>query len=312
MTTKWALGAVLALAIGAPQALAQAQDFSKVEVKAAKVAGNVYMLTGAGGNIAAVVGPDGIVIVDDQFLPLADKIRAALKGISDQPVRFVINTHYHYDHAGGNAAFGGAGATIVAQDNVRKRLAAGGIMGNGGSMKQTSEAQPPAALPIVTFGHDLTLHLNGETIRAIHAPHGHTDGDAIVYFPRANVVHTGDVFVTYGFPFIDIPGGGTSAGIIAGLEAMLAHVPADVKIIPGHGPVSAPADVRKYIAMLKATRAAVQAGIKSGKSLEALKAAKVLAPWQANAGGFITADLFTETLYNELTGQPGGAPVKHN
>ena len=309
MKTGWALGVLGALAMGATAAAAQ--DLSKVEVKASKVAGNVYMLEGAGGNIAALVGPDGTAIVDDQFAPLADKIRAALKGITDQPVRFVINTHYHGDHTGGNVAFGG-GATIVAQDNVRKRLAVDQVAGTGGAVTVDQPAPPPVALPIITFGHDVSVHLNGEDIHAIHAPHGHTDGDAIVYFPHANVVHTGDLFVTYGFPFIDILNGGTSAGIIAGLEEMLRQVPADVKVIPGHGPVSTPADVRKYVAMLKATRAAVQAGIKSGKSLEALKAGKLLAPWQTYSGDFISTDAFIETLYNELTGHAGGAVMKHN
>lgn len=287
------------------------QDFSKVQVKAALVAGNVYMLTGAGGNIAAVVGSDGIVIVDDQYAPMADKIRAALKGVSDLPVRFVINTHYHDDHAGGNAAFS-SGATVIAQDNVRSRLASGGVVGNGGSMRQEAKPLSGGALPIVTFGHDMTLHLNGEDIRAVHAPHGHTDGDAIVYFPKANVIHTGDLFVTYGFPFIDISAGGSSRGIIAGLENALRTVPADVKVIPGHGPVSTVADVRSYIQMLKETRAVVAAGVKGGKSLPQLKADKVLAPWQKFSGGFITTDLFIETLYNELTAGSGGAPVRHN
>lgn len=306
---RFAMVVILATALAGPAAAQQ--DFSKVQVKAALVAGNVYMLTGAGGNIAAVVGPDGIVIVDDQYAPMADKIRAALKGVSDQPVRFVINTHFHDDHAGGNAAFS-SGATVIAQDNVRSRLASGGEIGNGGSMRQEAKPLTGGALPIVTFGHDMTLHLNGEDIRAVHAPHGHTDGDAIVYFPKANVMHTGDLFVTYGFPFIDINAGGSSRGIIAGLESALRVVPADVKVIPGHGPLSTVTDVRNYIVMLKETRAAVSAGIKAKKSLPQLKADKVLAPWQKFSGGFITTDLFIETLYNELTARPGSGPVRHN
>jgi cyclase len=301
-----------ALAFGLAQTAQAQQDFSKVEVKAAQVSGNVYMLTGAGGNIGAVVGSDGIVIVDNQYAPLADKIRAALKGVTDQPVRFVINTHYHDDHAGGNVPFATGGATVVAQDNVRKRLASGGVLGNGGAFRREAKPVTGPGLPIVTFGKDLTLHLNGETIRAVHAPNGHTDGDVIVYFSKANVVHTGDVFVTYGFPFIDISGGGTSAGIIAGLEAALKTLPADVKVIPGHGPVSTPDDVRKYVAMLKETRAVVAAGVKAGKTLKQMQSEKVLARWASYAGGFVTADLFIETLYNELTAKPGGAPVRHN
>jgi glyoxylase-like metal-dependent hydrolase (beta-lactamase superfamily II) len=280
-------------------------------MKASKVAGNVWLLVGEGGNIAASVGPDGVLIVDDQFAPLADKIRAALRGVTDKPVRFVINTHFHGDHAGGNAMFS-QGATIVAQDNVRKRLATGGPGGNGVSLRQQNPAAPPEALPIITFGHDLTLHLDGEDIRALHAPHGHTDGDAIVFFPKANVVHTGDLFVTYGFPFIDIGSGGSSAGMIAALESAARDLPADVKVIPGHGPVSTLDDVRKYVAMLKESRAAVAAGLKAGKSLEQLKREKVLAKWQSYSGDFITADLFIETLYAELTGKAGGGFVRHN
>ena len=195
--------AVGALACVAVAAFAQQQDFSKVEIKVTKVSGNVYLLEGSGGNIAASVGDDGIVIVDDQFAPLADKIRAALKGITTKPLRFIINTHYHFDHTGGNLPF--HDATIIAQDNVRKRLAQANVVGNGGSaMKMDQPANPKEALPVITFGHDVTLHVNGEDIRALHAPSGHTDGDSIVFFPQSNVVHFGDDFVRYGFPFIDI------------------------------------------------------------------------------------------------------------
>src|SRR6516164_6227807 len=188
----------------------QDQDFSKVQIKVSKVSGNIYMLEGAGGNIAASVGEDGIVIVDDQFAPLADKIAAALKGIgaTDKPVRFVINTHYHGDHTGGNAPFATGGSTVIAQDNVRKRLETGGKAGIPKVQERDQPAAPKAGLPIITFDHDVTVHLNGEDIRALHFPAGHTDGDAIVFFPKANVVHMGDDFVTYGYPFIDVLSGG--------------------------------------------------------------------------------------------------------
>src|SRR5215468_10229892 len=178
----------------------QEPDWSKVQIKVTKVSGNIYMLEGQGGNIAASVGEDGIVIVDDEFAPLAEKIQAALKnlGITDKPVRFVINTHYHGDHAGGNAPFATSGSTLIAQDNVRKRLASGGVAGNGGSMKMEVKPAEKAALPIITFEHDVTVHLNGEDIRALHFPAGHTDGDAIIFFPKNNVVHMGDDFVRYG------------------------------------------------------------------------------------------------------------------
>ncbi len=204
----------------ASPARAQQQDFSKVEIKVTKVSGNIYMLEGAGGNIAASVGEDGIVIVDDEFAPLAEKIAAALKnlGVTDKPVRFVINTHYHGDHTGGNANFAKSGSTIIAQDNVRKRLENGGAAGNGGSVKMENKAAEKAALPIITFEHDVTVHLNGEDIRALHYPSGHTDSDSIIYFPKNNVVHMGDDFVRYGFPFIDVTAGGSVEGMIAACE----------------------------------------------------------------------------------------------
>jgi len=212
-------------------AIAQDQDFSKVQIKVTKVAGNVYMLEGDGGNIGASVGEDGIVIVDDQYAPLADKIQAALKGITDKPVRFIINTHYHGDHTGGNEYFQKQ-APIIAHDNVRKRLESGGGAGNGGSVHMDVKPAPKGALPIITFDHDVTVHLNGEDIRALYFPAGHTDGDSVIFFPKSNVVHMGDDFVTYGFPFIDVDSGGSIDGMIDGVEKVLGQVPADVKIIP--------------------------------------------------------------------------------
>src|SRR6476660_9561943 len=255
----------------------QDEDFSKVQIKVTKVAGGVYMLEGQGGNIAASVGEDGIVIVDDQFAPLADKIQAALKElkITDKPVRFVINTHYHGDHTGGNVPFSSAGSTLIAQDNVRKRLEAGGIAGNGGSVKMENKPAEKAALPIITFEHDVTVHLNGEDIRALHFPSGHTDGDAIIFFPKNNVVHMGDDFVRYGFPFIDVAGGGSVQGMIDGVEKAAAQLPADVKVIPGHGALSNLDDVRAYVKMLKETSDAVQKAIDAHKKPDHMKPEKI-------------------------------------
>jgi len=296
-------------------AAAQDQDFSKVQIKVTKVSGNIYMLEGAGGNIAASVGEDGIVIVDDQYAPLADKIAAALKGIgvTDKPVRFVINTHYHGDHTGGNLALATGGSTIIAQDNVRKRLETGGKAGNGGGVSMEQKAADKGALPIITFDHDVTVHLNGEDIRALHFPSGHTDGDAIVFFPKANVVHMGDDFVRYGYPFIDVASGGSVQGMIAACDKVVAVLPADVKVIPGHGQLSNLAEIRDYSAMLKETSAAVQAAIKSGKTVDQMKKDKILAAWDKKySGQFITGDLFIETLYNSLTNQKNAEFVKHN
>src|SRR5262252_9260300 len=294
-------------------ASAQDQDFSKVQIKVTKVSGNIYMLEGAGGNIAASVGEDGIVIVDDQFAPLAEKIQAALKdlGITNKPVRFVINTHYHGDHTGGNEPFNNAGSTLIAHDNVRKRLESGGTAGNGGSIKMENKPAAKAALPIITFENDVTVHLNGEDIRALHFPAGHTDGDAVIFFPKNNVVHMGDDFVRYGFPFIDVASGGSVQGMIAAMEKVSAELPADVKVIPGHGQISNLDDVRAYVKMLKDTSAAVQKAIDSHKTLDQMKQEKILEPWAKWSGQFIDSDKFIETLYNSLTGSKGEF-MKHN
>ena len=307
------VGVCFAISALANVARAQNQDFSKVEIKATKVSGNIYMLQGAGGNIAASVGEDGIVIVDDQYAPLAEKIQAALKGlgITDKPVRFVINTHYHGDHTGGNAPFTDTGSTVIAQDNVRKRLEAGGTAGNGGSLKMEVKPADKAALPVITFEHDVTVHLNGEDIRALHFPAGHTDGDAVIFFPKNNVVHMGDDFVRYGFPFIDVASGGSVQGMAAAMEKVSSELPKDVKVIPGHGDISNLDDVRAFVQMLRETSAAVQKAIDQHKTVDQMKQEKILEPWKKWSGEFIDSDKFIETLYNSLTNHPGDF-MKHN
>jgi cyclase len=282
-------------------AAAQDDDFSKVEIKAEKVAGTVYMLTGSGGNIGVSIGEDGVLIVDDQFAPLAPKIRAAIRGITDKPLRFVLNTHWHGDHVGGNEAFAGD-ATIIAHDNVRKRMAAGTPPGSAFKV----EPAKADALPVITFDHSLTVHVNGEDIRALHFANGHTDGDSIIYFPKSNVVHMGDDFVTYGLPFIDVASGGTIKGLIENVERAIAALPDDVKIIPGHGPVSGKADVRKFTAMLEDCVALVDAARKQGKTLAQAQEAKVLQKYDALGQGFVKTNDFVALIYRELEG--GTAP----
>jgi glyoxylase-like metal-dependent hydrolase (beta-lactamase superfamily II) len=309
------ISTTLALILLMHAAAAQEKDFSKVEVKATKVGGNVFMLQGAGGNIAASVGEDGIVLVDDEFAPLAPKIAAALKalGITDKPVRFVINTHYHFDHTGGNVPFATGGSTIIAHDNVRARLVNGGGAGNGGAVHFDQKPSEAAALPVITFDHDVSVHLNGEDIRALHFPAGHTDGDAIIFFPKANVVHMGDDYVRYGFPFIDVEAGGSVQGMIEACEKTLAALPADVKVIPGHGDLSNPSEVREFVKMLKETSAAVAKAIKAGKTPDQMKKEKVLAAWSAKySGDFINTDAFIDTLYNSLTHSKHAPFIKHN
>ncbi|HLH56359.1 MAG TPA: MBL fold metallo-hydrolase [Verrucomicrobiae bacterium] len=278
------------------------QDFSSVEIKVHKVAGNVYMLEGSGGNIGVSVGDDGIVIVDDEFAPLAPKIKAALKGITDKPLRFVLNTHFHGDHTGGNPEFG-KDATIIAHENVRKRLQEGGTVGGNSVTPAAKEA-----LPVITFNDRATVHLNGEDIRAIHFPNGHTDGDSVIFFPKSNVVHMGDDFVTYGFPFVDVQNGGSVSGMIAGVEKVLTMVPPDVKFIPGHGPVSSTEDVRKFVEMLKDTRALVAKAAASGKTLEQMKDDHVLSKYESLGKGFIKTDAWIELLVADIQKNPAGAP----
>src|SRR5271157_4658982 len=275
-------GAVVLGVLASGTSRGQGTDYSKVQIKVTKVSGNIYMLEGEGGNIAASVGEDGIVIVDDQYAPLAEKIQAAMKDlkITDKPVRFVINTHYHGDHTGGNAPFANTGSTVIAQDNVRKRLESGGTGGNGGSIKMEIPPAPKAALPVITFEHDVTVHLNGEDIRALHFPAGHTDGDAVIFFPKNNVVHMGDDFVRYGFPFIDVASGGSVQGMIDAMEKASAMLPADVKVIPGHGALSNLDDVREFVKMLKETSAVVQKAINEHKTMKQMKQEKILEPWK--------------------------------
>ncbi|MGZ4808516.1 MAG: MBL fold metallo-hydrolase [Thermoanaerobaculia bacterium] len=287
---------VPALALVAAGALAQQQDFSKVEIKVTKVAGTVYMLTGAGGNIGVSVGDDGIVVIDDQYAPLSPKIIQALNGITSKPIKFIINTHYHGDHTGGNEIFGRE-APIIAHDNVRTRLAAGTTsLGN-----RVTPPAPKIALPVVTFNDTATIHVNGEDIRAVHFPAGHTDGDSVIYFTQSNVVHMGDDFFNGHFPFIDTQNGGSVRGLIASLDKILGTLPDDSKVIPGHGDLSDKAGLRRFNDMLKGTSAAVQKEIAAGKTVEQVKADNVLAAW-ADWGKdwFVDANGFAEMLYNDL------------
>jgi cyclase len=271
------------------------QDFSKVQIKATKVAGQVYVIEDvtpefSGGNIGVSVGPDGVALIDDKFAPLAPRIEAALKTISDKPVRFVINTHYHGDHSDGNAVFGQR-STIIAHDNTRKRLITG------------AKDQPPVpavALPVITFEDKLTLHLNGEDIRAIHFPSGHTDTDVVIFFTQSNVVHMGDDFFNGMFPFIDSDGGGSVKGLITNVTKLLEQIPADAKIIPGHGKIATTKELRDFLAMLKGTSGIVEAGIKAHKTADQLKKENALGKFDAWAKGFFKTEDFIDLLYKDL------------
>lgn len=302
------------LAFAAAEARAQDQDFSKVEIKVATVSGSVYLLQGAGGNIGASIGEDGVAMVDDEFAPLAGKILEALKAVGPggKSVRYVFLTHYHFDHTGGNTPFAAAGATLVANDKLRARLMIDGKAGNGGSVKMDSKAVDKAALPTLTFGDNLTVYLNGEEIRAQHVANAHTDGDSIVFFKNAHVVHMGDIFVRYGFPFIDVDSGGSVQGMIAACESALAQAPADARIIPGHGEIASVDDLREYLKLLKDTTAVVRKALKAGKSLEQMQRENLLGAWAPKYNGkFVNADTFLESLYYSLTRAAKPAAATH-
>jgi glyoxylase-like metal-dependent hydrolase (beta-lactamase superfamily II) len=274
-----------------------AQDFSQVQIKATKVAGNVYMLEGAGGNIGVSVGDDGILIVDDQFAPLADKIRAALKGLGDKKLRVILNTHWHGDHTGGNVVFGPE-APIIAHDNVRKRMA---TEQKSEFFKRTTPASPKEALPVITFDQNLSVHFNGEDIRAIHYPHGHTDGDSVIFFTSSNVVHLGDNFFAGRFPFVDLESGGSVEGLTKNIGEIIAKVPAGAKLIPGHGPLSTVDDLKLYHRMLQETSGIIRQKISAGKTLEQMKSEGLPEEWKTWGTGFIKTDLWIEIVYRSLT-----------
>jgi cyclase len=298
--TPFLLTAVLLTAFGgALRPAAAQQDFSAVQITATHVAGPVYMLVGQGGNIAVSSGPDGALMVDDQFAPLADKIRTTLREIGQSAaaadLKFLLNTHFHGDHTGGNAEFG-TDATIIAHSNVRERLAA---PANG-------NAAPDEALPVITFDRSLNVHFNGERISAIHIPRGHTDGDAVIYFMDSNVLHMGDDFFAGRFPYVDLGSGGSVEGLQQGIEAVLGDVPDDVQIIPGHGPLSTKDDLRNYKRMLDDTIGSVRAQMAAGASFDDVKARGPGAEWAEWGTGFINADRWLETIYQSLSGDNGG------
>jgi glyoxylase-like metal-dependent hydrolase (beta-lactamase superfamily II) len=288
--------AVVLLAAAAPS-LAQ-QDFSKVEIKAEKVAEGIYMLTGAGGNMGLSVGKDGTYLVDDQYAPLSEKILAAIRAITEAPVRFVVNTHWHGDHTGGNENMGRAGALLVAHENVRQRMSKEHFMA---AMSRTVPRSPEAALPVVTFTDAVTFHWNGEEIRVHHVAPAHTDGDSIIHFVKADVVHMGDVFFNGGYPFIDTSSGGRIDGVIAAAERVLAGTTEKTRIIPGHGPLATRADLAAYRDVLKTLRERIAALKAAGKSREEAIAARPTADTDAKwGGGFMKGDVFTGLAYDSL------------
>ncbi len=327
--TRWPLGVLVAApaacapAAGAPApapAAAAASDEPAVleqdafvaryypaldpaQIRVTPIGDGIALLQGVGGNMLALTGADGTVLIDDELTPLAGKVEQALRALpnGDRPLRYVINTHYHFDHTDANAAFAALGATIVATDALRTRLAVGAVISNGGDLRVHQPPAAPAALPAVTFDRQMTLRLDGEEILLVHFPGAHTDGDAVVFLKNAHVVHMGDIFVRYGFPLIDLNAGGSAAGMIKACRAVLAGVPDDEQVIPGHGALSSVADLRVYLGMLEGTSAAVEKARRAGKTLAQMKKENVLAPWTERFGNpkdLRSTRAFIDVLYH--------------
>lgn len=280
-------------------AVSPAQD-KPLEYVATMLSGTITMLEGSGGNVAISVGEDGVYVIDDQLKPIAGQLLAEIRKISDRPIRFVINTHYHGDHVGGNETMAGAGAAIIAHDNVYRRMSTEQF---NHFRNETTEAWPLAALPVITFSEHVTLHLNGEDATAYHVANGHTDGDAIIHFPVSNVIHMGDIYFNGLYPFIDLDGGGTVQGMLAGVELALGLSNEDTRIIPGHGPLASRKDLAGYREFLMQAGSNVQALIDQGQSLEQTIAAKPTAEWDDALGKTsITAEQVVTFIYNSLKG----------
>lgn len=293
---KRTIVALIALLMFAATQTALGQtDWSKVEIKSTKVNGTVYMLQGAGGNIGVSVGADGILIVDDQYAPLAEKIKAALQTLGEGKLKFILNTHWHGDHTGGNAALGRE-APVIAHTNVRKRLAEG--------MNLPGRTTAPAAkeaLPVVTFDNKVSVHFNGEEIRALHFPHSHTDGDAIIFFTNSNVVHMGDIFFNGMFPFVDIDSGGDVEGYTKTVAEVLGKLPAGSKIIPGHGPLASADDLKKFHTMLVTTTKIVRDKMKAGKTLDQITKEGLPEEWKSWSWQFIPTERWIATIHRSYS-----------
>jgi glyoxylase-like metal-dependent hydrolase (beta-lactamase superfamily II) len=274
-------------------AAAQAQpNFDAVQIRATQVSQNVWMLEGEGGNIGISVGEDGVLLIDDQFAPLTEKILAAVRKITDRPIRFLFNTHWHGDHTGGNENLGKAGLLIVAHDNVRTRL-----MTDQATLLGKNPASPKIALPVITFDNTVTYHINGDTMIAYHVAPAHTDGDSFVRFRNANVVHTGDVFASYRYPYIDTINGGSVQGIVKAMDDLIPTLDDNTKVIPGHGKLSGKKDVIAYRNMIATVGARVEALVKQGKTLEEVRAAKPTKDFDELWGKPRSGDQFVEFVY---------------
>jgi len=272
---------------------AEPDRYADIAINSIPVGGSVTMLTGAGGNLAVSIGPDGTLLVDDQFAPLAERIQKAIDALGGTKPKLIINTHFHDDHTGSNATFGQQGV-IVAHEQVRYRLL-------------SDASLPRTALPVLTYADHVRIHFNDDDVDVIHFPAGHTDGDSIVWFRNANVLHTGDLFFNGGFPFIDLEGGGTVEGYIANVAKLLETIPADTRIIPGHGPLGNVVQLGEFHDMLKATVASIKARIAKGESANSIAAAGLGSEWAQFGGGLIHEDAWIKIVHDSMTGAPGTA-----
>ncbi|WP_240330691.1 MBL fold metallo-hydrolase [Sphingorhabdus sp. Alg239-R122] len=280
----------------AKKATPQRDRFAAVQIKSEELAPGVAVLFGAGGNIGVSHGEDGTVLIDDQFAPLTGKIQTAIADLGAAPVKFLINTHWHFDHSGGNENFGKEGALIMAHDNVRIRMAGEQTSGRG-----NDPASPAEALPVITYADGIKLHLNGDMVHVKHMPSGHTDGDSIVYWEKANVLHMGDLYFNkVTLPFIDTNSGGNAVGMLEAANMALEMINDDTKVIPGHGPMATKADLMAYRDMLENVVGAVKSARDAGKSLTEIQAMKPAADYDTNPNAFIKGDAFVEAIWKSL------------
>ncbi len=302
-TRRLLLAGLFVLLFAAPAAAQP--NFDAVRITTEDLGGGIHVLFGQGGNIGLSTGGDGALLVDDQYAPLTDKILAAVAGITGDPVRFVVNTHWHGDHTGGNENLGKAGSLIVAHENVRRRMNPADFA----NLVGRSEQAAPEALPVVTFDHGVTLHWNGLAIEAVHAPAAHTDGDSIIFFEGANVVHMGDLFFNGAFPFIDVDSGGHIDGVIAAAHLVAERTDAATRIIPGHGPVTDRATLMAYVTALEAARERIAARVTAGESEDQTAADHVELVtgigtgigWSPDAAGFVSAERFVRLVHRSLS-----------
>jgi cyclase len=272
-------------------------DFAKEEFKVTALGQSLYMLEGAGGNVTAIIGADGVLLVDDDFAEMAEKLVTKLKSLKGGSPRFIINTHFHYDHTGGNEVFGPT-ATLIAATSVRERLMSEQILWN-----KKHPAVPHRALPVLTFDRSVVLHLGDEDVKAIHYPNGHTDGDTVVFFSKANVVSLGDLYFSGMYPIFHPEHGGSLLGLVHNLRKLLKRIPEDAKVVPGHGPLSSKAELVLYNHMILDSIETVQKGINAGRRLDQIQKTGLPGRWDSFSHGYLTTDRWIALLYKSLTRQ---------